>query len=250
MIEFFVNIFNITLYQPLFNILILLYQYLPGHDLGAAVIILTVLIRVILYPLGIQAIRSQKALSELQPKIQEIQKKYKHDKEKQARATMELYQKEKINPFSGCLPLFIQFPILIALFLVFKSGFQPEQMIHLYSFVPSPGIINPSFLGIANLAQSCSVEINGQQSLILGNVILAVFAGVSQFFQTKMIAPKTKQTKDKTGGFSQIIQKQMLYFFPVFTVFICWNLPSAVALYWGITSIFTIIQQHFVQTKH
>ena len=143
--EFLINAFNLILYQPFFNALVLLYQYLPGRDFGIAVIFLTVLIRIIFYPLGIQAIRSQKALGELQPKIKEIQEKYKNDRERQTRAMMELYQKEKINPFSGCLPLLIQLPILIALYQVFWRGLRPEEMVHLYDFVPHPGVIDPTF---------------------------------------------------------------------------------------------------------
>lgn len=230
--ELLINLFNVVLYQPLFNALVLLYEYLPGHDFGLAVIALTVGIRLIFYPLGIRAIKSQKALQELQPKIQEIQKKYKNEKEKQAKATMELYKKEKINPLSGCLPLLIQLPILIALYRVFWKGLQPEAMTHLYSFVPHPGIIDPSFFGILNLAQP--------------SIILALFAGITQFFQTKMMTPKTPKAKKSEGQMSQfsgMMQKQMLYFFPIFTVLILWKLPSAIAIYWIVTSVFSIFQQ-------
>ncbi len=235
---FLVNTFNVILYQPLFNALVLLYEYLPGRDFGMAVIALTLIIRLLFYPLMVQSIKAQKALSELQPKIQEIQNKYKDDKEKQARATMELYQKEKINPFGGCLPLLIQLPILFALYRVFWQGFQPEAMGMLYSFVPHPGAINPTFLGIINLGEA--------------SLVLAVLAGIAQFFQTKMITPKTPKSK-KEGGqmaqFSGMMQKQMLYFFPIFTVFILWRLPAAVGLYWVITALFSILQQYLIFKK-
>lgn len=231
-----ITIFNTILYQPLFNALILLYIFLPGHDFGIAVIVLTVLLKLIFYPLGSQAFRSQKALSSLQPKIAEVQRQHKDNKEKQARATMELYQKEKINPFSGCLPLLIQLPILIALYQVFWKGLQPEQMSFLYSFVPHPGTIDPSFLGIINLSKP--------------NMFLAFFAGISQFFQSKMIMPKTQaKVKENVPGIAGMMQKQMLYFFPVFTVFILWGLPSAIGLYWVVTTIFSIIQQYLVFKK-
>ena len=236
--DLLINAFNIILYQPLFNVLVLLYEYLPGHDFGVAVIVLTILIKLLFYPLGIQAIRSQRALSELQPKIKEIQEKYKTDREKQGRAMMELYQKEKINPFSGCLPLLIQLPILIALYRVFWRGFQPEQMTYLYSFVSQPGLINPTFFGIVNLAQP--------------SLFLAIFAGITQFIQTKMLTPKTpkSKSKDKTSQFSNMMQKQMLYFFPIFTVFILLKMPSAIGLYWIVTTIFSIIQQYFIIKPH
>ena len=230
-----ISIFNTILYQPFFNALVLLYEHLPGHDFGIAVIVLTIIIRLILYPLMIQSIKSQKVLSELQPKIQEIQQKYKDDKEKQAKETMGLYQKEKINPFGGCLPLLIQLPILIALYQVFWKGLQPEAMINLYNFVPHPGVIDPTFLGVINLGQA--------------SLILAVLAGITQFFQTKMITPHQSADRGqvpKTPDFSGMIQKQMLYFFPIFTVFILWKLPAAIGLYWVVTALFSIFQQHLI----
>jgi len=232
-----ISLFNTVLYQPLFNILILLYLYLPGHDFGIAIVVLTVLIKLVFYPLGGQAIRSQKALSELQPKIEEIQKKYKENKEEQAKATLDLYKKEKINPFSGCLPLLIQLPILIALYQVFWRGFQIEQMSYLYSFVSNPGTINPGFLGLVNLSQP--------------NIFLTILAGIAQFIQSKMTIPKKGQatTKGRAQGMAGMMQKQMLYFFPALTVFILWKLPSAIGLYWVTTTVFSIAQQYFVFRK-
>lgn len=243
------HLFNILLYQPLFNFLILLYDYLPGHDFGIAVIFLTVSIKLIFYPIGAQAIRSQKTLSELQPKIQEVQNKYKNDREKQAKAMMELYKEEKINPFSGCLPLLIQLPILIALYRVFWKGLSPEELSLLYSFVPRPGMINASFLGIVDLSKSTVTLINNNSSLLWPNVILVLLAGITQFIQTKMVTPKTSKAAAKDGQmnqFSGMLQKQMLYFFPVVTVFFLWKLPSALALYWVVTTVFTILQQYFL----
>ncbi len=233
--EIFINAFNTLLYQPLFNALIFLYQFLPGKDFGVAVIVLTIIIRVILYPLMLKSIKSQKVLAELQPQIQEIQQKYKNDKEKQAKEMMALYQKEKINPLGGCLPLLIQLPILFALYRVFWNGLAPKAMNSLYSFVPSPGEINPTFLGLMNLAEP--------------SLILAVLAGIFQFFQTKMLMPKTKKSAvkgDQMAQFSNIMQKQMLYFFPLFTVFILWKLPAAIGLYWIITALFSIFQQYLI----
>ena len=236
MVELIITVFNKILYQPLFNALILLYGYFPGRDLGVAIIILTLLIKTVLYPFGTMAIRAQKALSALQPKLEEIQKKYKQDKERLLKETLELYKKERINPFSGLLPLLVQLPILIALFQVFWKGLGSEQLNYLYSFVQSPGSIDTTFFGIMDLSKP--------------NFILAVLAGVTQFFQTKMITPTAKfavrASSSKTPDFSKIMQKQMLYFFPIFTVFILWRLPSAIGLYWAVTSIFTILQQYLI----
>ncbi len=240
--SFLIKAFNLILYQPLFNILVLLYVYLPVHDFGISIIILTILIRLILYPSMAKSIKSQKVIAELQPRIQEIQQKYREDKEKQAQAMIELYRKEKINPFGSLLPILIQLPILIALYRVFWKGLQPGAMTLLYSFVSNPGTINPISLGLINLGQA--------------SLVLAVFAGITQFFQSKMAMPKTPhqqkfgtgqdQKGDQMVQFSDMIQKQMLYFFPIFTVFILWRLPAAVALYWIVTSLFSILQQYLI----
>ena len=236
--DFLISAFNIILYQPLFNALVFLYQYIPGRDFGVAVIALTLIIRIVLYPLMAKSIKSQRVMTEIQPKAQEIQKKYKDDKEKQAKEMMALYQKEKVNPFGGCLPLLIQLPILIALYRVFWKGLQPETMDFLYSFVPNPGVIDSTFLGMINLAEA--------------SILLAIVAGISQFFQTKMLMPRMKQSVSQGGQmaqFSGMMQKQMLYFFPILTVFILWRLPSAIGIYWIVTALFTVLQQYLVMKK-
>jgi YidC/Oxa1 family membrane protein insertase len=235
--QIFSQAFKVILYQPLFNALVLLYMYLPGRDFGLAVIVLTVLIRLILYPSMVSSLRSQKALTEIQPKLQAIQQKYKDDKEKQTKEMMALYQQEKINPFGGCLPLLIQLPILIALYRVFWRGLNPDSMQHLYSFIPNPGTINPSFLGLIDLSSA--------------SLILAVLAGIVQFVQSKMMMPAMpkQQSQDQMAQVSEMMQKQMLHFLPVFTVFILWKLPAALGLYWIVTGLFSIWQQYLINKE-
>ncbi|MDI6603002.1 MAG: YidC/Oxa1 family membrane protein insertase [Patescibacteria group bacterium] len=247
--EIIINAFNLLLYQPLFNALILLYQYLPGQDFGIAVIVLTCLIRLILYPLMAQSIKTHKVLTEIQPKIKEIQQKYKTDRERQAREMIKLYKKEKINPFSSFLPLLIHLPILtilIALFLVFmtfKDGLDSAKLTILYPFVSPPNLQEePTLLGLINLTQP--------------SLILAVLAGICQFFQNKMSTPHQKigggqvpKKQDQIAQFSNLMQKQMLYFFPVFTVFILTRLPAAIGLYLIITFLFSIGQQYIIFKK-
>jgi YidC/Oxa1 family membrane protein insertase len=229
------EIFNKVLFQPLFNALILLYNFLPGNDFGIAVIALTVLIRLALYPLMAQSLKSQKVFSELQPKIKEIQQKFKDNKSKQAEEMVKLYKEAKMNPLSGFLPLLIQLPLLIALYQVFWKGLQPEAMSNLYSFIPNMGQINPSFLGIMDLSQS--------------SMFLAVLAGIFQFIQTKTMNPKLKK-KGKTSQMADMMQKQMIYFLPFFTVVILLRLPAAIALYWIVTSLFSIGQQRSINKNH
>jgi YidC/Oxa1 family membrane protein insertase len=238
--NFIGEIFNLILYQPLFNLLILLYQWLPIHDFGIAIIVLTLFIRLILYPSTNQALRSQMALSRLQPKVQEIQKRYKGDLAKQSQAILALYRQEKINPLSGIFPLLIQFPILIALFYVFqtfKDGLSPAELSLLYRPVSLPTITSPLFLGVLNLAQP--------------SFFLAILAGFFQYLQQKMFLPAKLNSvpQNPQGQFSQVLQKQMTYFFPILTVFILLKLPAALGLYWLSTTLFSIFQQHLIFKK-
>lgn len=234
--SFFYDIFHVILYQPLLNALVFLYDYVPGKDFGVAIILLTVVLRLALYPLSAKAFLAQKTLSELQPKMQEIQEKFKGSKDEISRRLLELYKKEKFNPLSAFLPMLLQFPLLIALYQVFRKGFSVDQIPLLYPFVRAPEYFNTTFLGILNL---------GEKSLIV-----AVLAGIFQFIQSKQAAslsPK-KNPKNKKD-MSHAIQTQMMYAFPLFTVFIVAQFPAALGLYWIATSVFSVWQQWFLMRK-
>ena len=166
--------------------------------------------------------------------MQEIQKKYKDDKEKQAKEVLNLYKTEKINPFSGLLLAIIQLPILIALYRVFWGGLNPKELVSLYGFISNPGHINAIFLHTIDLSKP--------------NLMLALLAGITQYFQTKMLLPKGIELKGQGKGsdLSQAMQNQMTYFLPVFTVIILLGLPSALGLYWTASGIFSIIQQYLI----
>ncbi len=235
MIAFLVKAFDVVLYQPLFNFLVLIYNYFPGHDFGISIIILTLVIRFVLYPSTVKAIKTQKALGEIQPKLQEIQKKYKDDKEKQVKETLDLYKQAKINPLGSLLPTLIQLPLLIALYRVFWNGFKPEALVNLYGFVFNPGYINASFIGLIDLSKP--------------SLILAVIAGIFQFIQSKTAMPITKKKDGSGPDFANIMQKQMIYFFPFLTVIILMGLPSALGLYWAVGSAFMIVQQYLIFKK-
>lgn len=230
-----IELFNQILFNPLFNLLVWLYNVLPGHDFGVAIIVLTLLIRLLLYPLAQKSIKSQKGLSDLQPQIKDIQRKYKNDKEKQAQELMKLYKEKGVNPAAGCLPILIQLPVLIALFQVLRRGLNPETLGALYGFVVNPGEINPLFFGFINLA--------------LPNFIFALLAGVSQFVQSKMILPKNQSQARGGSGFASALNKQMVYTMPVFTVLIAMRFPAGLALYWTVNNLFSIFQQYLIIRK-
>ncbi len=224
------TIFNQILYKPLFNLLVILYNAIPGHDFGVAIVLITLLIRFVLFPLSKKGIKSRKSLETLQPKIKEIQKKYKQDKQEQSRKMMELYKENKINPASGCLPLLVQLPILIALYRVFMNVTDPGNMELLYSFVKNPGFINPSFLGIIDLSKA--------------NVVLAILAGIFQFIQSKLMFKTKSSSKSPDGNKMANMQKtmgrQMTYFMPLITIFIALKLPAGLPLYWAASTLFGI----------
>lgn len=228
------TIFNEAFYRPLFNGLIFLYNTVPYHDFGVAIILLTLIIRFILYPLNQKAIKSQKALNELQPQIKDIQTKYKNDRTKQSQALMELYRQKGINPASGCLPLLIQLPVLFALYRVFWNGLNPESLNSLYAFISRPEVINPWFLGLIDLSKA--------------NWAMAILAGAFTFVQSKMMMP-SRPANAAPGDFSKMFSKQMVYFMPIVTVIIAWKLPAGLALYWIIITLFGIAQQYLVTRK-
>lgn len=243
-------IYNDLIFRPLFNLLVFLYDIIPGHDIGVAIILLTIMVRLALYKVNGKAIKGQRELQEIQPEIKAIQQKYKDNKEKQAQELMAVYQKRKISPFSGCLPLLIQFPIIIALYRVFLNGFHDESLKSLYSFVPNPGHLNAiSFGGIIDLA--------------LPSVALALLASVLQYYQTKSLmsvaAKKKAEAEPKKEGemsqeekmqeFTQSLSKNMMYMAPVLTFVFGMTMPSGLALYWSVTTLFAIVQQYFIIKK-
>lgn len=228
----FTSLFNTFLYQPLFNLLILICAYLPGHDLGLSIIILTIIVRILLYPLFVKSIRAQKSMDILQPKIQEVRAKYKKDPSRQSKELMALYQQHHVNPFISILLLLVQLPILIALYKVFRGGFDMAIITPLlYSFVHAP-VIRSTFFGIINLAKP--------------SLLLALLTATAQFFQSKMSMRKTLSAKSKSNV-SIMAQKSMLYILPFFTFIFLTSLNAAIGLYWITTTVFTIGQQYIIE---
>lgn len=231
------SIFQKILWQPLFNILILFYVLIPGNDFGIAVIIFTSFIRLILWPLQDRATRSQIVLQEIQPKIKHLQEKYKNDKETLTKEFLSLYKGQKVNPFLGMIILFIQLPILIAIYRVFLGGLDGGNFVHLYSFVPKPETINTTFLGIVDLNKP--------------NVIMAILAAIIQFIQVATISISLEKKKDDSRKESRAnaFQKQMNYFMPAILLLFLTKLPSAIALYLITSTLFTIFQQKIIKKR-
>jgi YidC/Oxa1 family membrane protein insertase len=231
---FLKSIISAVLYQPLLNALIFLVWLVPGHNVGWAIIILTIIIRIILLPSSMNATRQQKKMRDLQPEISELQSKYKDDKQKQSQELMKFYKEKKINPLGSCLPLLVQMPILIILYYVFQNGLDTSRFSLLYSFMPQPEYIKTVFFGL-DLAKP-------------DKWVLPIIAGALQFVQGWQITPHTPKGEKKEKGpeMAQMMTKQMLYLMPLFTIFIAGKLQAALPLYWIVTSVFTIVQQWYV----
>lgn len=227
------TIYNEILYRPLFNIMVYLQNIIPGGDLGLTILVLTVIVRALFTPLSLKTIRSQQALKELSPKIEEIKSKLKNDTAAQSAAILKLYKENNVNPLAGCLPLLIQLPILIALYQVFIKGVTQDSLALLYGFITRPEVINHNFLGLLDVTKA--------------NHMLTLVAGGLQFIQSKQAA--ALQSDGGSNKELAAISKQMLYFFPVMIIIIGWNLPAGLILYWIATTIFSMLEQGYIKSR-
>ncbi len=224
----FLSLYNEVIYRPLLNLLVFFYNIIPGHDIGLVIILLTILIRLILAPSFHKSLTSQKALNDLQPKLNELREKHKEDKEAQARAIMGLYKEYKINPLASCLPLVIQLPILIALYQVFSKALN-NHLSGLYAFVAQPAFISPKFFGLIDLSKP--------------NIWFGVLAGLAQFWQSKLMLPANPGNQDATA---KAMQLQTTYILPIISIIIAIKLPAGLPLYWIVTTLFAVAQQYYI----
>ena len=231
---------NYFIYNPLYNTFVFILGHLPNYSVAGAVIIFTILIKIILFPIYKKSILSQRGLKKVEPQLKELQKKFKDDKTELGKQTMALYKENGINPFSSIGLLLIQLPILIGLYLVFANGLQnhPE---HLYSFVRFPENINTLMFGFIDA---------GKPFILLG-----VLAGITQAIQARISFPKPLETQKKTDEavsfgdeFAKSMRIQVIYVLPAFIVLLSIKLPSAITLYWVVANVFGIIQEKYVKS--
>ena len=237
------HLFNVALYQPLYNGFIGLIAAFPWLDAGVVVILFTVLIKLVLFPLSQKSVRSQLEIKRLQPEIDDLKLKLKDNKQEQALRTMKLYKERGVNPFSGVVLALIQLPILIALYMVFYRG--GLDVIHtetLYSFIKVPAQIDKMFLGLIDITTKSTV--------------MAVLVAVGQFFQIRFTMPPkpaAKSDEKKTLSVQDELSKnmsfQMKYIMPVFMFFVARSLPSLVSLYLITSSVFAVGQEIYTKKK-
>ncbi|HEX3099382.1 MAG TPA: YidC/Oxa1 family membrane protein insertase [Patescibacteria group bacterium] len=233
MLHFIGHIYTLGIYQPILNLLVGLYNIIPGHDIGVVIILITLVIRFILAPFMHKSLKGQKQMSSIQPKIAALREKHKGDQAEQTKAITELYKEHGINPFSSCLPLVVQLPILIALYQVFRQALR-GNLSGLYHFVHNPGMLNSKLFGIVDLASP--------------NIAFAIIAGMAQFWQSWLMMKS--QNQDNMDATAKAMTIPTLYVLPLVSVYIAWKLPAGLPLYWIITTLFAVGQQYYFNRTH
>jgi YidC/Oxa1 family membrane protein insertase len=240
------NIWDTFILNPMVNLLLWIYSVL-GHNFGLAIIVFTILIRLVTYPLNVQQMKGTKAMADFQksPKWQEIQKKYKGDKEKLSQEQMKLYQEMGINPLSSCLPTFIQFPIMIGLYQAIMRALAvtPLQLAdmygHIYPFINYSLLVplNNRFLWM-NLSvpeKDFGITLFGLPYVI---PILAILVVVTSFLQTRMMPTPSTDASDQSAQMASSMNLMM----PLFMGYITYIYSSGLALYFVVGNILQIIQ--------
>jgi YidC/Oxa1 family membrane protein insertase len=242
------TLFDTILYNPLLNGLIWLYHTIPGHDLGVAIILLTLATKAILAIPSAHAIRSQRELQLLQPKLEALKAQYAGKREELGRKLMEFYKEHKVNPFSSCLPSLIQFPILFILYHVFINGL---------SIDPGSGLLvtktlNHLYGPLRSVYSTTPIDLTAFGFLHLAgtkNLILALVTAGLQFWQSRMLVSRRAAVNGngaKDENMAASVSKQMLYLFPLFTGYLVYVFPAGLGLYWFTSTVFQIVQQYFV----
>jgi len=229
-------------YQPLYNGLIFVMWLLPVSDAGIAVIVFTVLIKLILFPLSKKAVQTQMRMKEYEGELNEIKERNKEDKQQQAQEMMNFYKEKGINPFSSFLLILIQLPIIIALYHIFLNAGLPEINTGLlYSVAYTPSEVTTNLFGLSFLT------VSGK------SWVLALLAAVTSFFQIRYSMPPMKKKTSNEPNFKEDLARsmnvQMRYVFPVIVFFIAYNISGAIALYWITSNLFTIGQEIVVRKQ-
>lgn len=261
------NIFELFIVQPIFNLLLFIYSIVPYADFGVAIIIFTIIIRFAMWPLVVKQLHQVKAMRKLQPELARIKKATKGNKQLESMQMLELYKKHEVNPFRSLLILFIQLPIFIALFQViqifttnrdaisrftyeFMQVFQPVK-----DLLADPSNFSEKFLGIVDLTQHAITPTGVNLFLVL----LAGIAAYTQYVISKQTSPNssTKRLRDvlaeagegkepDQAELNAVMMSKMIKFLPIMMFFIMMNLPGALALYYVTSNLFAAIQQHFL----
>jgi len=233
------SLFHAAIYQPIYNALAFFVGIVPGADVGIAIIVLTLLIKLILFPLSLVAVRTQMVMREIDPQLKQLKKDLKDKPEELAKKTLAIFKENKINPFASIFLVLVQLPVIIGLYFVFLSeahggSFDPSI---LYSFITNPMSVSFSFLGIVDLTGS--------------SIVLAALVAISQFVTSTLTLPKRQASSDEEKSFQNDLARsmhiQMRYVFPVVIGVIAYVVSAAIALYFLVSNLFAIGQELYVR---
>lgn len=262
------NIFELVVVQPIFNLLMGLYAVVPGGDFGVAIIIFTIIVRFLLYPLTRSMLHQSKAMRKLQPELARIKKQSKGNRQAESMAMMELYKKHGVSPFRSIGILLIQLPIFIALFQVIQIFTTQRDKIEQFTYgflqsvgpikelIADPSSFNETFLGIVDLTKTAFSD-SGVDIFL---VALAVVAGVTQYIMSKQTMPKAKNQRrirdimaeaaeGKQADQSEmnaLVMQRMSKVLPFFMFFVMISVPGALALYYAVSNIVAVAQQAYL----
>ena len=233
--------FETLLIQPIYNVFVYLIGIMPGGDVGFAIILLTLLMRILFYPAFTASIRTQMGMQAIQGDVDEINTKFKDDPKERATRTMALFKERNIRPLSGFLAILVQIPVFIALYFAFFKEELPKIVTELlYSFVPPPEVVNTLFLGFVDL-------------LTPHNIILSVLVGVLQYGVVWLSLARVKNTSLKLTPERETAQKMqkylMLYFLPGLMVVVSYSLPAAAGLYFATTNLLSLGQEWVIRRQ-
>lgn len=231
--------FHTFFYEPIYNLLVLVLTYVPFHDVGAGIIVVTFLVKFVLLPLNLSALRSQYLMKKVEGEMAIIKEQHKKEPQEASKKMMEIYKREKINPFSSLFAIIIQIPIIFALYRVFSKGLSAD-MDSLYSFVTFPTNLHTLAFGLFDVTEK--------------NIFIAILAGISSYFlarrQTTMMISK-KEEKEETfqDQFMKSMRIQLLYVLPVIVAFSSAVLPAALGFYWFISNVIAYGQDVYMKRK-
>lgn len=232
--------FHTFFYEPVYNLIVVILTLVPLHDIGAAIVIVTLIVKVILLPLNLSALRTQYMMKKIEPEMKKIKELQKKDPQAAGKQMVELYKRDKINPFSSLFAMLLQIPVFFALYFVFSKGLFSDPN-SLYSFVVFPETLHTHAFGLFDVTQK--------------NIFIAIFAGISSYFLAKRQTQGMVETKKEIAEesfqdhFMKSMRLQMLYMLPLIISFSAAFLPSALGLYWLVSNLVSIWLDVYMKKK-
>lgn len=261
------NIFDLIVVQPILNLLMVIYSLIPGGDFGVSVIIFTIVIRVLLWPLVKKQLHQARVMRNMQPELLVINKKFKKDRQARALATMELYKKHNISMFGSIGVMLVQLPVLIAIYRVVQIFVLDRGQLAQYTYdileglpgvaslLADPNNFNQNLLGVIDLTKAAV----SQHGVVIGLVVLALIAAVLQYMLSKQLAPTSsdRRLRDVLNEASQgkeadqaelnaIVMRKMMKLMPIMLFMVMISLPGALALYMAIGNIAAYAQNTII----